>query len=82
MGLMVQMSGYPRRRVTQINAQVAWLEGIAPEDQVVLPAGRPLEDEAAPGQRQRWGGGCHTLQGAGCRLGGQVRGSLVRSGKG
>ncbi|XP_059967443.1 ubiquitin-like FUBI-ribosomal protein eS30 fusion protein [Mesoplodon densirostris] len=34
--------------VVRIKAQVAWLEGIAPEDQVVLVADGPLEDEAVP----------------------------------
>uniref|UniRef100_A0ABK0M7I0 Ubiquitin-like domain-containing protein n=1 Tax=Rattus norvegicus TaxID=10116 RepID=A0ABK0M7I0_RAT len=36
--------------VAQIKAHVASLEGIAPEDQVVLLAGSPLEDEATLGQ--------------------------------
>uniref|UniRef100_G1S9D7 FAU ubiquitin like and ribosomal protein S30 fusion n=1 Tax=Nomascus leucogenys TaxID=61853 RepID=G1S9D7_NOMLE len=36
--------------VAQIKAHVASLEGIAPEDQVVLLAGAPLEDEATLGQ--------------------------------
>ncbi|XP_045341855.1 ubiquitin-like protein fubi and ribosomal protein S30 isoform X2 [Leopardus geoffroyi] len=36
--------------VAQIKAHVASLEGIAPEDQVVLLAGTPLEDEATLGQ--------------------------------
>ncbi|KAG8520743.1 Ubiquitin-like protein FUBI [Galemys pyrenaicus] len=35
--------------VAQIKAQVASLEGIAPEDQVLLLAGTPLEDEATLG---------------------------------
>ena len=34
----------------QIKARVALLEGVPPEDQVVLPAGTLLEDEAALGQ--------------------------------
>uniref|UniRef100_A0AAA9TQG2 Ubiquitin-like protein FUBI n=1 Tax=Bos taurus TaxID=9913 RepID=A0AAA9TQG2_BOVIN len=36
--------------VAQIKAHVASLEGIAPEDQVLLLAGSPLEDEATLGQ--------------------------------
>uniref|UniRef100_A0A5F5PGK3 Ubiquitin-like protein FUBI n=2 Tax=Equus TaxID=9789 RepID=A0A5F5PGK3_HORSE len=36
--------------VAQIKAHVASLEGIAAEDQVVLLAGTPLEDEATLGQ--------------------------------
>ncbi|KAM5319362.1 ubiquitin-like FUBI-ribosomal protein eS30 fusion protein [Glossophaga mutica] len=65
--------------VAQIKAQVASLEGIAPEDQVVLLAGAPLEDEATLGQ-------CGvesltTLEVAGRMLGGKVHGSLARAGK-
>ena len=55
------------------------LEGIAPEDQVLLLAGSPLEDEATLGQ-------CGvealtTLEVAGRMLGGKVHGSLARAGK-
>ncbi|XP_011784297.1 PREDICTED: ubiquitin-like protein FUBI [Colobus angolensis palliatus] len=65
--------------VAQIKAHVASLEGIAPEDQVVLLAGTPLEDEATLGQ-------CGvealtTLEVAGRMLGGKVHGSLARAGK-
>ena len=65
--------------VAQIKAHVASLEGIAPEDQVVLLAGSPLEDEATLGQ-------CGvealtTLEVAGRMLGGKVHGSLARAGK-
>ena len=54
---------------------MASLEGIAPEDQVVLLAGAPLEDEATLGQ-------CGvealtTLEVAGRTLGGKVHGSLT-----
>ncbi|XP_044767725.1 ubiquitin-like protein FUBI [Neomonachus schauinslandi] len=64
--------------VAQIKAHVASLEGIAP-DQVVLLAGTPLEDEATLGQ-------CGvealtTLEVAGRMLGGKVHGSLARAGK-
>ncbi|KAM9050320.1 ubiquitin-like FUBI-ribosomal protein eS30 fusion protein [Balaenoptera ricei] len=65
--------------VAQIKAHVASLEGIAPEDQVLLMAGTPLEDEASLGQ-------CgvealSTLEVAGRMLGGKVHGSLARAGK-
>ncbi|XP_002723447.2 ubiquitin-like FUBI-ribosomal protein eS30 fusion protein [Oryctolagus cuniculus] len=68
-----------RETVAQIKAHVASLEGIAPEDQVVLLAGTPLEDEATLGQ-------CgvealSTLEVAGRMLGGKVHGSLARAGK-
>ncbi|KAK7813171.1 hypothetical protein U0070_005076 [Myodes glareolus] len=65
--------------VAQIKAHVTSLEGIAPEDQVVLLAGSPLEDEATLVQ-------CGvealtTLEVAGRMLGGKVHGSLARAGK-
>ncbi|XP_066199697.1 ubiquitin-like FUBI-ribosomal protein eS30 fusion protein [Saccopteryx leptura] len=65
--------------VAQITAHVASWEGIAPEDQVVLLAGTPLEDEPILGQ-------CGvealtSLEVAGRMLGGQVHGSLARAGK-
>ncbi|KAL1779982.1 ubiquitin fubi and ribosomal S30 [Sigmodon hispidus] len=65
--------------VAQIKAHVASLDDIAPEDQVVLLAGSPLEDEATLGQ-------CGvealtTLEVAGRMLGGKVHGSLARTGK-
>ncbi|XP_058523380.1 ubiquitin-like FUBI-ribosomal protein eS30 fusion protein [Ochotona princeps] len=65
--------------VAQIKAHVASLEGIAPEDQVVLLAGTPLEDDAVLAQ-------CgvqalSTLEVAGRMLGGKVHGSLARAGK-
>ncbi|KAM9221246.1 ubiquitin-like FUBI-ribosomal protein eS30 fusion protein [Dugong dugon] len=65
--------------VAQIKAHVASLESISPEDQVVLLAGTPLEDEATLGQ-------CGvealtTLEVAGRMLGGKVHGSLARAGK-
>ncbi|XP_026633388.1 putative ubiquitin-like protein FUBI-like protein ENSP00000310146, partial [Microtus ochrogaster] len=65
--------------VTQIKAHVTSLEGIAREDQVLLLAGSPLEDEATLGQ-------CGvealtTLEVAGRMLGGKVHGSLAHAGK-
>ena len=55
------------------------MEGIAPEDQVLLLAGSPLEDEATLGQ-------CgvealSTVEVAGRMLRGKVHGSLARAGK-
>ncbi|XP_051010586.1 FAU ubiquitin-like and ribosomal protein S30 [Acomys russatus] len=65
--------------IAQIKAHVASLEGIAPEEQVMLLAGSPLEDEATLVQ-------CGvealtTLEVAGRMLGGKVHGSLARAGK-
>uniref|UniRef100_A0A8C9HZH8 Ubiquitin-like domain-containing protein n=1 Tax=Piliocolobus tephrosceles TaxID=591936 RepID=A0A8C9HZH8_9PRIM len=64
--------------VAQIKAHVASLEGIVPEDQVMLLAGMPLEDEATMGQC-----GVEALisQVASCMLGGKVHGSLTHAGK-
>uniref|UniRef100_A0A4X2LZF2 Ubiquitin-like domain-containing protein n=1 Tax=Vombatus ursinus TaxID=29139 RepID=A0A4X2LZF2_VOMUR len=39
-----------QKTVAQIKAHVASLEGIAPEDQVLLLGGSPLEDKAILGQ--------------------------------
>ncbi|KAB0346659.1 hypothetical protein FD754_011516 [Muntiacus muntjak] len=65
--------------VAQIKAHVASLEGIAPEDQVLLLAGTPLEDEATLGQ---YGvEALSTLEVAGRMLGGKVHGSLACAGK-
>ncbi|XP_020020364.1 ubiquitin-like FUBI-ribosomal protein eS30 fusion protein [Castor canadensis] len=73
----LEVSG--QETVAQIKAHVASLEGIAPEDQVVLLAGTPLEEEATLGH-------CGvealtTLEVAGRMLGGKVHGSLARAGK-
>ncbi|XP_032980326.1 ubiquitin-like protein FUBI [Rhinolophus ferrumequinum] len=73
------LAGTGQETVTQIKAHVASLEGIAPEDQVVLLAGTPLEDEATLGQY-----GVEVLttpEVAGRRLGGKVHGSLACAGK-
>ncbi|XP_042854276.1 ubiquitin-like protein FUBI [Panthera tigris] len=68
-----------RQTVAQIKAHVASLEGITSEDQVVLLAGMPLEDEATLDQ-------CGlkaltTLEVAGHMLGGKVHGFLAHVGK-
>uniref|UniRef100_A0A8W4FL31 Ubiquitin-like protein FUBI n=1 Tax=Sus scrofa TaxID=9823 RepID=A0A8W4FL31_PIG len=65
--------------VAQIKAHVALLEGIAPEDQVLLLAGTPLEDEAILGQCRVEA--LSTLEVASPMLGGKVHGSLARAGK-
>jgi small subunit ribosomal protein S30e len=61
--------------VTQIKAHVDLLEGIAQEEQVMLLAGTPLEDEATLAHC-----GVEALTtlevAAGCTLGGKVHGSL------
>uniref|UniRef100_A0A670JJX6 FAU ubiquitin like and ribosomal protein S30 fusion n=1 Tax=Podarcis muralis TaxID=64176 RepID=A0A670JJX6_PODMU len=60
-------------------AHIESLEGIVPEDQVILLGGTPLEDDAVIGQ-------CGisdltTLEVAARMLGGKVHGSLARAGK-
>ncbi|XP_040087123.1 ubiquitin-like protein FUBI [Oryx dammah] len=61
--------------LAQIKAHVASLEGIAPEDQVLLVAGMPLEDEATLGQCQVEA--LSTLAVVDCVLGGKVHGSVA-----
>ncbi|XP_071070568.1 small ribosomal subunit protein eS30-like [Dasypus novemcinctus] len=64
---------------TQIKAYIVSREGIVPEDQVVLLAGTPLEDETTLG---RCGvEALTTLEVDDCMLGGKVHGSLARAGK-
>ncbi|XP_058511632.1 ubiquitin-like protein FUBI [Ochotona princeps] len=65
--------------VAQIKAHVASLEGIALEDQVVLPEGTPLEDDAV--LTQCGVQALSTLEVAGRMLGGKVHGSLACTGK-
>ena len=65
--------------IAQIKAHGALLEGITPQDQVLLLAGMPLEDEATLGH-------CgvealSTLEVADCMPGGKVHGSLAHAGK-
>ena len=65
--------------VGQIKAHVQGLEGLLVEDQVLLLAGCPLEDDvslASCGVSEH----C-TLEVAGRLLGGKVHGSLARAGK-
>ena len=59
--------------VAQITAQVASLEGIPPENQVLLVAGTPPEDEPTPGQFRVEA--LSTLEVVGCMLGGKAHGS-------
>ncbi|XP_008062790.1 ubiquitin-like protein FUBI [Carlito syrichta] len=68
-----------RETVAQIKTQVAAPEGIAWEDQDVLLAGTPLEDEVTLGQSGVEA--LATLELADRMLGGKVRGSLARAGK-
>lgn len=73
----LQVTG--QKMVTQIKAHVASLEGIMPEDQAMLQAGKWLEDEAPLGQ-----GGVEalaTLDVAGRMLGGKAHGPLAWTGK-
>ena len=65
--------------VAQITAQVASLEGIPPENQVLLVAGTPPEDEPTPGQFRVEA--LSTLEVAGRMPGGKVHGSLDCAGK-
>uniref|UniRef100_A0A8C4RY56 FAU ubiquitin like and ribosomal protein S30 fusion n=1 Tax=Erpetoichthys calabaricus TaxID=27687 RepID=A0A8C4RY56_ERPCA len=73
----LEVSG--QETVSQIKAHIEALEGISPEDQVVLLSGAPLNDEAVLGQ-------CgvselSTLEVTARILGGKVHGSLARAGK-
>ncbi|KAM9678333.1 ubiquitin-like FUBI-ribosomal protein eS30 fusion protein [Trichechus inunguis] len=68
-----------QKTVAQIKARTAWLEGIAPEDQVVLLSGTPLEDEANLGQCRAEA--LTILEVAGLMLGGKVHASLACTGK-
>uniref|UniRef100_A0A8D0C3H9 FAU ubiquitin like and ribosomal protein S30 fusion n=1 Tax=Salvator merianae TaxID=96440 RepID=A0A8D0C3H9_SALMN len=65
--------------VAHLKAHIESLEGLVPEDQVLLLGGTPLEDDAVIGQ-------CGvtdlaTLEVAARMLGGKVHGSLARAGK-
>ncbi|XP_064359353.1 ubiquitin-like FUBI-ribosomal protein eS30 fusion protein [Dromaius novaehollandiae] len=65
--------------VAQLKARVAALEGIAPQDQVLLCGGAPLDDDAAVGQSGL--ADFATVEVAARLLGGKVHGSLARAGK-
>ncbi|KFO21155.1 ubiquitin-like protein FUBI [Fukomys damarensis] len=65
--------------VTKTKAPVASLEGVTPEDQVALAAGKLLEDDATLGQRGVEA--LATLEVAGCMLGGKALGFLAWAGK-
>ncbi|XP_030921511.1 40S ribosomal protein S30-like, partial [Geospiza fortis] len=69
----------PPRFVPLPQERVAELSGIPPEDQVLLHAGTPLDDEAALGQSPL--PEFTTLDLSTRLLGGKVHGSLARAGK-
>ena len=65
--------------VAQITAQVASLEGIPPENQALLVAGTPPEDETTPGQ---FGvEALSTPEEVDCMLGGKAHGSRAHARK-
>merc|ERR1711915_968833 len=73
----VEVTG--QETVGQIKAHVQTVEGLQVEDQVLLLAGCPLEDDASLAS---CGVSEHcTLEVAGRLLGGKVHGSLARAGK-
>ncbi|XP_035428495.1 FAU ubiquitin-like and ribosomal protein S30 [Cygnus atratus] len=73
----IEVSG--AETVAQIKARIAALEAVAPEDQVLLFGGSPLQDEAV---LERSGiPEFSTLDVAARLLGGKVHGSLARAGK-
>ncbi|CAH2325208.1 ubiquitin fubi and ribosomal S30 [Pelobates cultripes] len=73
----LEVSG--QETVSQIKLHVSSLEGIPSDDQVILLAGTPLDDEATLLQS----GVCElsTLDVVARLLGGKVHGSLARAGK-
>ncbi|KAK4805485.1 hypothetical protein QYF61_005530 [Mycteria americana] len=73
----IEVSG--TETVAQIKAQVAVLAGVPPEDQVLLFAGTPLDDDAVLGQSRL--PEFATLEVSTRLLGGKVHGSLARAGK-
>ncbi|KPP62978.1 ubiquitin-like protein FUBI-like, partial [Scleropages formosus] len=73
----VEVTGH--ETVRDIKVRVQALEGVALEDQVLLLAGSPLEDDACLAQ---YGVSEHcTLEVVSRMLGGKVHGSLARAGK-
>ncbi|XP_035169373.1 ubiquitin-like protein fubi and ribosomal protein S30 [Oxyura jamaicensis] len=73
----IEVSG--AETVAQIKARIAALEAIAPEDQVLLFRGSPLQDEAVLEQSDI--PEFSTLDVTARLLGGKVHGSLARAGK-
>ncbi|CAM2105281.1 unnamed protein product [Caretta caretta] len=73
----LEVSG--QETVTHIKARIESLEGIAPEDQMVLLGGTPLEDGSLI--RQCGISELTTLEVAARMLGGKVHGSLACAGK-
>ncbi|XP_072737137.1 ubiquitin-like FUBI-ribosomal protein eS30 fusion protein [Ciconia boyciana] len=73
----IEVSG--TETVAQIKAQVAALAGVPPEDQVLLFAGTPLDDDTVLGQSRL--PEFATLEVSTRLLGGKVHGSLARAGK-
>ncbi|CAM5112661.1 unnamed protein product, partial [Natator depressus] len=73
----LEVSG--QETVAHIKARIESLEGIAPEDQVVLLGGTPLEDGSLI--RQCGISELTTLEVAARMLGGKVHGSLACAGK-
>ncbi|XP_040399534.1 ubiquitin-like FUBI-ribosomal protein eS30 fusion protein [Anser cygnoides] len=73
----IEVSG--AETVAQIKARIAALEAVAPEDQVLLFGGSPLQDEAV--LEQSGIPEFSTLDVAARLLGGKVHGSLARAGK-
>ncbi|XP_032062994.1 ubiquitin-like protein fubi and ribosomal protein S30 [Aythya fuligula] len=73
----IEVSG--AETIAQIKARIAALEAVAPEDQVLLFGGKPLQDEAVLEQSDV--PEFATLDVAARLLGGKVHGSLARAGK-
>eukprot|EP00075_Anas_platyrhynchos_P015181 XP_027304434.1 ubiquitin-like protein fubi and ribosomal protein S30 [Anas platyrhynchos] len=73
----IEVSG--AETIAQIKARIAALEAVAPEDQVLLFGGKPLQDEAVLEQSDI--PEFATLDVAARLLGGKVHGSLARAGK-
>ncbi|NWW83564.1 UBIM protein, partial [Climacteris rufus] len=75
--LTLEVSG--SETLAQIKERVAELSGVPPEDQVLLLAGTPLDDDAVLGQSPL--PEFTTLDLSTRLLGGKVHGSLARAGK-
>ncbi|NXC37214.1 UBIM protein, partial [Campylorhamphus procurvoides] len=75
--LTLEVSGF--ETLAQIKEKVAELSGVPPEDQVLLFAGSPLDDDTVLGQSAL--PELATLDLSTRLLGGKVHGSLARAGK-